>query len=138
MFERQGAIRLSQVNTPDSGSPTILIVDDEAEVADTCARVLKALGFSCLVAYDGPQALSLFDSQKPALVLSDINLHIGDGFEIARYVRQRSPGTPIILMTGYHRADSPQKASQVGAAAYLRKPFTNSELISSINFLIRG
>jgi DNA-binding response OmpR family regulator len=130
---------LGQTKTPDAAPPTILIVDDEAEVADTCARVLKASGFSCCVAYDGPHALSLFDSQQPALVLSDINLCIGDGFAIARYVRQRSPGTPVILMTGYHRADSPEKASRVGAAAYLLKPFSNAELVSTINsFLRRG
>jgi DNA-binding response OmpR family regulator len=137
LFESQGAIRLGQTNTPDSAFPTVLIVEDEPEVAATYARVLETSGFTCLVAYDGAQALLLFDSQQPALVLSDINLRIGDGFEIARYVRQTSPGTPVILMTGYDRVDSLQRASQVGAAAYLRKPFTNSELVSTINLLIQ-
>src|SRR6516162_5195332 len=101
-FEPKGAIRLNQTSTPGSASPTVLIVDDEAEVAETWARVLKASGYTCLLAYDVAQALSLFDSQQPALVLSDINLAIGDGFEIARYVRQKRPGTAVILTTGYH------------------------------------
>ena len=83
-------------------SYTLLIVDDEAEVADTCARVLKRAGYDCLVAYDSPAALALFDSRQPALILSDINLPHGNGFEIARYVRGKSPATPVILMTAYH------------------------------------
>ena len=66
----------------------ILIIDDDTEVADTCARVLKTAKFDCLVAYDSPMAILLFDSSRPALVLSDINLPTGNGYEIARYVRE--------------------------------------------------
>jgi len=128
---------LKQAKTSEFACPTVLVVDDEAEIAETCARVLKASRYNCLLAYDAPQALSLFDLQQPALVLSDITLAIGDGFEIARYVRGKSPGTPVVLMTGYHRADSALKASQAGAAAYLRKPFSNAELLSTINSLLQ-
>ena len=117
-------------------SYTVLIVDDETEVADTCARVLKAAGFDCLVAYDSPAALSLFDSRAPALVLSDINLPSGDGFQIARYVRQKSPDVPVVLMTGRHTINSPQQAAQNGAARYLRKPFSNAELTATIKSLL--
>ena len=116
----------------------ILIVDDETEVADTCARVLKRAGFDCLVAYDSPTALALFDSGQPALVLSDINLPTGDGFEIARYVRGKSPGTPVILMTTHHNSNIPAQAVRAGAASCLRKPFSNAELISTIKSLLDG
>jgi DNA-binding response OmpR family regulator len=114
----------------------ILIVDDETEVADTCARVLKGAGFDCLVAYDSPAALALFDSQQPALVLSDINLPTSDGFEIARYVRRKSPETPVILMTTDHDSNVPRQAARAGAASYLRKPFSNAELTSTIESLL--
>ncbi len=115
---------------------TILIIDDETEVADTCARVLKRSGFDCLVAYDSPAALALFDSRQPALVLSDINLPTGDGFEIARYVRRKSPATPVILMTTYHNSNAPGQAARAGAAHYLHKPFSNAELTSAIRSLL--
>jgi two-component system response regulator HydG len=115
---------------------TVLIVDDEAEVADTCARVLTRAGFDCLVAYDSPAALALFNSRHPALVLSDINLATGDGFEIARYVRGKSPHTPVILMTTYHNPNAPEQATRAGAAYYLRKPFANAELTSAIKALL--
>jgi len=114
----------------------VLIIDDETEVADTCARVLKRAGFDCLVAYDSSAALALFDSQKPALVLSDINLPTGDGFEIARYVSRKSPGTPVILMTTFHNSSIAAQAARAGAARYLRKPFSNAELTSSVKSLL--
>jgi two-component system response regulator RegX3 len=127
--------------TPDSSetaslSPTILIVDDETEVADTWARVLKRAGFDCLVAYDSPEALALFDSGGADLVLSDINLPSSDGYEIARYVHQKSPNTPIILTTSNHGSGVPSRALSAGASRYLRKPFSNSELITAIRSLI--
>jgi DNA-binding response OmpR family regulator len=115
---------------------TVLIVDDEAEVADTCARVLTRAGFDCLVAYDSPAALALFDSLQPALVLSDINLPTSDGFEIARYVRRKSPSTPVTLMTTHHNSNVPGQAVRAGASHYLRKPFSNAELISTIKSLL--
>jgi two-component system response regulator MtrA len=119
-------------------SHVILIVDDETDVADMYARVLKRSGFDCLVAYDSPAALALFDSAQPTLVLSDINLPTGDGFEIARYVRRRSPGTPVILMTTHHNSNVAGQAAHAGAARYLRKPFSNAELISTIKALLGG
>ncbi len=119
-------------------SHVILIVDDETEVADTCARVLKRSGFDCLVAYDSPAALALFDSRQPALVLSDINLPTSDGFEIARYVRRKSPGTPVILMTTHHNSSVSAHAARAGATRYLRKPFSNAELTSTIRSLLDG
>jgi DNA-binding response OmpR family regulator len=119
-------------------SHTVLIVDDEPEVADTCARVLKRAGFDCLIAYDSPAALSLFDSQQPALVLSDINLPTSDGFEITRYVRRKSPQTPVILMTTHHNSNVSRQAARAGAASYLRKPFSNAELTSAIKSLLDG
>jgi DNA-binding NtrC family response regulator len=117
-------------------SQTVLVVDDEADLADTCARLIRGAGFACLVAYNITDALSLFDSAHPALVVSDITLPTGDGFEIARYVRQKSPGTPVILMTAYHTPNAAQEAVRAGAARYLRKPFPNSELISAVKSLI--
>lgn len=116
---------------------TVLIVDDETEVADTCARVLKRAGFDCLVACDGPAALALFDSRRPALVLSEIHLPTLDGYQIALHVRRECPETPVILMTTHHNSNVPAQAARAGAAGYLRKPFSNSELITTVRLLLR-
>jgi DNA-binding response OmpR family regulator len=115
---------------------TVLIVDDEAEVADTCARVLTRAGFDCMVAYDSPAGLALIDGRQPALVLCDINLPTSNGFEIARYVRWKAPGTPVILMTTHHSSNVPGLAARAGASHYLPKPFSNAELISTVKSLL--
>jgi DNA-binding response OmpR family regulator len=117
--------------------PTILIIDDERDLADTYARLLKAIGFDCVVAYRMEDAITLFDDRKPDIVLSDITLPSGDGFEIARYVRRKSPDTRVILMTGYHSANAETQAHQL-ANRYLKKPFPNSELISTVKGLAAG
>jgi CheY-like chemotaxis protein len=96
-------------------SQTVLIGDDEPEVAHTCARVLKKAGFECLIAHDSPDALALLDSGQPSLVLCDINLPTRDGFDVARQAHEKAPETPIILMTGNQGIDLPTKAAEVGA-----------------------
>jgi DNA-binding response OmpR family regulator len=121
-----------------SSLQTLPIVDDEPELAETCARVLGRAGFKCIIANDVPAAISSFDSDHPALVLSDINLPTSDGFEIAKYVRQNSPATPVVLMTAHHATNTAEHATRAGAAGYLRKPFSNSELVSTINSLLPG
>ena len=115
-----------------------MVVDDDVDLAAACARVLKRVGFECLTAYDSPEALTLFDSHRPALVLSDINLPTSDGFEIARQVRRKSPETPVILMTTYHSANAAEEASRAGAGGYLRKPFANAEMVAMVKSLLGG
>lgn len=114
----------------------ILIVDDDAEVGETCARVLRASGFRCAVVYDLTSALSLFDMLRPILVLSDINLPLGDGYEIVHHVKRHLPATPVILMTGLSGTQTRDRAIEAGAAAYLRKPFSNAELVAKVKGLL--
>jgi DNA-binding response OmpR family regulator len=114
----------------------ILIVDDETDVANTYARVLQRAGFNCLVAYDTAEALALFDSQQPALVLSDINLPTADGFEVARYATQKRPGIPVVLMSARNNASQPMEAARAGAVHFMRKPFSNSELVTIVASLL--
>jgi DNA-binding response OmpR family regulator len=94
------------------------------------------VGFVCLVAPDKGSALLLFEREHPSLVLSDITLPDGDGFEIVGCVRQNSPNTPVVLMTAYHSSTAERDALDAGASAYLRKPFANSKLTSTIESLI--
>ncbi len=119
-------------------SLVLLIVDDEADLADTCARVLKKAGFDCIAAYDAAAALELFDATRPALVLSDINLPDGDGYQIARHVRDRSPLTPVILMTAHHNSQVADRAARAGAAYYLGKPFSNVALTAAVKSLLES
>ncbi len=110
----------------------VLVVDDEIDMADTFARVLGADGLRCLVAYDGGKAVAVIDSERLALVISDITMPVVDGFAIARHARRKSPEIPVILMTARHSPQVARNAKAAGAVAYLRKPFANSELIAAV------
>ncbi|HTW86459.1 MAG TPA: response regulator [Candidatus Binataceae bacterium] len=110
----------------------ILVVDDELDLVDTCARLIEGLGYVCLKAFDGPEAILMLRTEHPDLIVTDFNLPHGDGLEILRCAHENSPEIPVIMMTGYHTADMAQAASDAGAKAYLRKPFLTNELTEAV------
>jgi len=110
----------------------ILVVDDEPDMVSTCVRILKRLGYDCLTAQDGPEAIRLIDDQRPDLVVTDLHLPIGDGFEVSRHVRRSLPRTPVIVVTAYHTPDTVGQAYANGASGYLAKPFSNAEFSDAI------
>lgn len=110
----------------------ILIVDDEAEFLDTWTRLLERQGFRCVTADNAPRAIALLGSESPDLVLTDLSLAIGDGFEIARHARIHSPAIPVIIVTAYNTAENAARARSAGADGYLPKPFSNRALTQAI------
>jgi CheY-like chemotaxis protein len=110
----------------------ILIVDDETDFLDTYSRILSRLGFVSLTAQDAPSAIELIEQQHPGLVVTDLSLPIGDGFQVARRARAQEPPIPVIIVTAYHTPQIAKKAHEEGAASYLPKPFTNHDLIEAI------
>ncbi len=108
------------------------MVDDEIELVETYVRLLEYLGYSCEKACTSPQAFERINAAQPALVLTDVRLNPGDGFEILRHLRAKWPKTPFIVMTAYHNEETAKAASEAGAKAYLRKPFSNAELASAV------
>jgi CheY-like chemotaxis protein len=110
----------------------ILVVDDEIDLVETYVRLLEYLGYSCDKACTPPQALDRIEAEQPALILTDLRLNPGDGFEILRHVRAKWPETPVIVMTAYHNDETAKAAREAGARAYLRKPFSNAELARTI------
>ena len=115
-----------------SAVPKILLVDDEADLCDTCERLLARLGFRCLTADNAPRAIAMLDSEMPDLVVTDLNLPIGDGFEVLRHARMHSPAIPVIIITAYDTAENAAWARAVGVRDYLRKPFSNHDLTEAI------
>jgi CheY-like chemotaxis protein len=113
-------------------SRTILVVDDEPDLAVNCERVLQREGHSCLQAHTGPDAIRLIDRERPALVVTDLRLPGAGGLTVARHARSRVPPIPVILITAY---DSPQAriaAKESGVSSYLAKPFSNAAFLESV------
>ncbi len=116
--------------------PTVLVVDDERQIAAIARDYLTRAGFSVDVAADGPGGLALARQKPPDLVVLDLGLPRLDGFEVARALRRESD-VPIIMLTA--RADETDrlKGFEVGADDYMTKPFSPRELVARVSSVLR-
>ena len=124
---------------PDSNvSPgLILIVEDEAMVAEVVRQYLEREGFEVKTAPDGPSALALLERRDPSLVILDVMLPGGvDGFELCRQVRAAGKSA-VILLTA--RTDEVDKLVGLGLGAddYVTKPFSPRELVARVKAVLR-
>jgi CheY-like chemotaxis protein len=102
----------------------VLVVDDNRDLAETLAMILRLWGHDVAVAYDGPQALEMARSRPPEVVFLDIGLPRLDGFEVARQMRA-DPNlcrARIVAITGYGRDEDRQRSRDVGIDVHLTKP----------------
>lgn len=114
----------------------VLIVEDEHAIADGLAFNLKRDGFSTVTAYTGEDAITLFEENKPDLVLLDIMLPGLDGYTVCRIIRKES-SIPIIMLTA--RGDRAERVMgfEAGADDYVVKPFFVDELIARVRAVLR-
>ena len=116
---------------------TILIVDDEEDMRETCIRVFRRTGYRCLAVSDGQEALALLDAQRPDLILTDLRMPRVDGLALLRKVRRLASPPPVVIFTAYVSEGSIREALEAGAAAYLPKPFTPQKLREVVEPLLR-
>lgn len=110
----------------------VLVADDEADLVVTYVRLLQNLGYLTFAAHDGCQAMELIDTEKPDLVVIDLNMPMMNGFELARWISARRQKTIIIAITALHTPDREQAAYVCGARIYMQKPFSNAEFVGTI------
>lgn len=116
----------------------VLIVEDEANYADTLEMFVDELGYEIAgIAASGKKAIDLFETEKPDLVLMDIHLE-GElsGIDLAR-IFQGQKVTPIIYITSFDDPETFAKAKQTGPYGYLIKPFEPSSLQRSIELAVQ-
>jgi two-component system, OmpR family, response regulator RegX3 len=119
-----------------TGTGSILVVEDEPTIADAIKYALEREGFSVEVATDGRQALQLFVSTPPALVLLDLMLPEMPGLDVCRMMRRDST-VPIIMVTAKDAETDKIVCLEMGADDYVTKPFSMPELISRIRAHLR-
>jgi two-component system CheB/CheR fusion protein len=101
----------------------ILVVDDNAQAADSLIRVLRSWGHESLAAFDGASALDAAEAFHPGVVLLDIALPDMDGYAVARRLGSGPAGRPILVaMTGYEGDDDRRRAREAGFDGLLAKP----------------
>jgi CheY-like chemotaxis protein len=103
---------------------TVLIVDDNADAADSLALLLKLWGYEGRVAYDGSTALAAFQQQGPDAVFLDLSLPGLDGFAVAGRLRTLAQGRgfTLIALTGLGREEDHRRAAEAGFDLHLLKP----------------
>jgi two-component system, OmpR family, alkaline phosphatase synthesis response regulator PhoP len=117
----------------------ILIVEDEAEIAQLIQLYLEKEGFSCRTCRDGLAALEMFQEQKPDLVILDLMIPGLDGLEVCARIRQK-PGSkdPYILMLTARGEELDRIIGlSTGADDYMVKPFSPKELVARVRALLR-
>lgn len=107
----------------------MLVVDDDVAVVALLETLLRSQGFLVDGANSGAEARRLLADQAYHLVLTDKNLGDFNGLDLVREVRERSPQTRVLVMTGYATVDSAVEAIQTGAAGYLLKPFEDLSVV---------
>jgi len=106
----------------------ILIVEDDKIILDSLREFLYLEGFQTSGAESFRLAVTKLQKQNYSLVIADVNLPDGDGFELLDIIRKNYPQTVVIVITGYGTIDSAVKAIKHGAYDYLTKPIVDDEL----------
>ncbi len=117
----------------------VLIVEDELLITEFVEFLLRQEGFTPLIAHDGDVVLHLAREEQPDLILLDVLLPTVDGFEVLRQLKQ-SPhlrDIPVILFTARNRDADISLAFEMGAADYVVKPFSPTELLARIHKTLR-
>ncbi len=117
----------------------ILIVDDEPNIVIPLEFLMKREGYDVETAGDGEAALRAVAERQPDLVILDVMLPRMNGFEVCRELRRdpRSQGLKILMLSAKGRESEVAKGLDVGADAYVTKPFSTRELMARIRELVR-
>src|SRR4051812_42369690 len=115
---------------------TILVVEDEASIAEAVATRLRSEGFSVSIAADGPAGVEQCRELHPDLVVLDLMLPGLDGLDVCREIQRDRP-VPVLMLTARDSETDLVVGLEVGADAYLTKPFSARELVARVHALLR-
>lgn len=114
----------------------ILIVDDDANIAELISLYLAKECFDTLIVYDGEEAIRQFRQYQPNLILLDLMLPGIDGYEVCREVRKTS-SIPIIMLSAKGEVFDKVLGLELGADDYMIKPFDSKELVARVKAVLR-
>ena len=118
------------------GKQLILICDDQRIIHETLGTYLENEGFECISAYDGEQAIAMFNTRNPDLVILDIMMPKKNGMNVCREIRQ-SCYTPIIMLTAKSEEIDRVLGLELGADDYIIKPFSSREVVARVKAVLR-
>ena len=114
----------------------ILVVDDEKPISDIIKFNMVKEGYEVVTAFDGREALELFEAERPDILILDLMLPEIDGLEVARTIRKTS-NVPIIVLSAKDSEFDKVIGLEIGADDYMTKPFSNRELQARVKAILR-
>lgn len=111
----------------------ILVVDDDLDYAETCAKAIIGGGYSAISVGSAGEAIEFISKERaPHLVITDLKMPKLDGLQLLDEIKSRGSAIEVIIMTGYGSIESAIKAIKEGATDYITKPFNRDELLNAI------
>ena len=125
---------------PQANKGTILVVDDNQDLLDIVKIILEKSGYVVQTAYSGMEVFSRLEEQKPDLIILDIIMPQMDGLKVLQQLKGNSDYTsiPVILLTVKVQHEDVLEGYRLGADYYIFKPFTSTQLINGIYFLLNN
>ena len=120
-------------------SLTILAVDDSRTIREMLGHTLRQAGYEVLVAEDGVHGLEVLETERPDVIVTDINMPRLDGFGFIEAVRAggNSRTTPILVLTTESEPEKKARARAAGATGWIVKPFDPAQLVATMHRVLR-
>jgi len=115
----------------------LLVVDDEAVVCQSCARIFSDRGLQIDTSTSSEEGLQMASDHPYNAILLDIQMPHIDGIEFLEKLREDNPATPVVIITGYSSIPSAAAAMRLGANDYISKPFTPDEIIKAVERILQ-
>ena len=125
------------MTTPSGNQRRVLVVDDEANIAELVATALRYEGFEVRTAADGAGALAAVRDLAPDLVVLDVMLPDTDGFELQARIRGDGRHVPVLFLTARDAVEDRVRGLTLGADDYMTKPFSLEELVARVHAVLR-
>jgi DNA-binding response OmpR family regulator len=118
----------------------ILLVDDSLMIHRIVGLLLKEGGFKVLHADDGRKGYELAKTERPDLIIMDVEMPNMNGFEATKLIKSEPSvaGIPLIILTSLGSEDDMRRAEEAGANGFLNKPISRDDLVAKIHFLLSG
>ncbi|HWN60796.1 MAG TPA: response regulator transcription factor [Streptosporangiaceae bacterium] len=128
---------MSSTAADGSAEARLLVVEDEEMILELLSGSLRFAGFDVVTAVSGAEALRAVQASRPDLVLLDVMLPDGDGFEVVRRMRSSGPDVPVIFVTARDGVRERVAGLALGADDYVTKPFSLDEVLERIRAVLR-
>ena len=133
IFRTQEVSDVPTAKSPETQPLRILAVDDEKQIVDSLAIMLESLGHNVIGISDGQQALDYLDKEDFDLVITDLDMPVISGWDIAAKAKSRKADLPVVLVTGWGDGYKAKDLAEASIDAVLSKPFIFNDLMKIIS-----